>query len=726
MTSVPSVVKKKPTSNPANHTTPPPAAFFVHFLTSFPEDLLQPHAIIQTPVISFHNVTRIHIMHFILLMLALACSVTVATAQTTLDTKAVGVRPAGYNTLQPLANAAPTGNAGLFVGVNEFTKDRGIAPLNFAVHDAIELAHLFVVELKLIPPENCVLLISGKPAENAKIIQQHLQQLENHGVRVGPAERAEILTTFIDLTAIATVNSQLLVCAFSSHGFNEEKVAYVMPTDGSRKLLRATAVPVDDLETSMTASKAGHRLFFVDACQERVSAKGNNPVGNGASKLLIDALLKPTGQAKLVSCSPNQFSFENGSLGGVGHGVFTWHLLEALRGSAQPDAQNFIRLGAVSRYVSDGVQKWAQDNNRPLQTPLLQSPEATRDLPLALRSSDLQTVIAQIGARKTDDTFTAQFRDRLIQGLNKINPAVDSDQELLQQTQQFLRGDLKSLVFCRYATSELDRILGVMAAAAPVKPATADAPMKPAPAASPAKPNSNPLTNSIGMVLLPIPAGTFTMGSPASEKDRDDDETQHQVTLSRPFYMGRTEVTQGQWKKVMGTEPWKGEDYVQEGDDYPAVYISWDDAVAFCKKLSDMEGRTYRLPTEAEWEYACRGGTKTAFSFGNDKRDLGKYAWFIENTYAVNEGYAHPVAQKLPNPFGLHDMHGNVWEWCSDWYDDYPSTPLRDPQGPDSGSFRVLRGGSWYRGPSRVRCARRDVNSPEYGSGNGGFRLVLE
>ncbi|MFN5077747.1 MAG: caspase domain-containing protein, partial [Planctomyces sp.] len=419
-------------------------------------------------------------MHFILLMLALACSVTVASAQTTQDSKAVGVRPAGYNTLQPLANAAPTGNAGLFVGVNEFTKDRGIAPLNFAVHDAIELAHLFVVELKLIPPENCVLLISGKPAENAKIIQQHLQQLENLGVRVGPAERAEILTTFIDLTAIATVSSQLLVCAFSSHGFNEDKIAYVMPQDGSRTLLSATAVPVDNLETSMTGSKAGHRLFFIDACQERVSAKGNNPVGNGASKLLIDALLKPTGQAKLVSCSPNQFSFENGSLGGVGHGVFTWHLLEALRGSAQPDAQNFIRLGAVSRYVSDGVQKWAQDNNRPLQTPKLECPEATRDLPLALRSSDLQTVIALLNARKTDDSFTAAFRDRLIQGLGKINPALESDQELLHNTQAFLRGDLSPRLFTRYAAGELDRILLAMAPVAPVKPAPADAPMKPA------------------------------------------------------------------------------------------------------------------------------------------------------------------------------------------------------------------------------------------------------
>ncbi|MFM7921494.1 MAG: formylglycine-generating enzyme family protein, partial [Planctomycetaceae bacterium] len=193
------------------------------------------------------------------------------------------------------------------------------------------------------------------------------------------------------------------------------------------------------------------------------------------------------------------------------------------------------------------------------------------------------------------------------------------------------------------------------------------------------------VVNTIGMKLLLIPAGTFTMGSPASEKDRFDDETQHQVTLTKPFYMGRTEVTQGQWKKVMGMEPWKGKEYVREGDDYPAVYVSWDDAVEFCKKLSAMEGKVYRLPTEAEWEYACRGGTKTAFSFGNDEAELGKYAWFDGNTWDINEKYAHRVAQKLPNPFGLYDMHGNVYEWCSDWYGDYPSTPLTDPRGPGSG-----------------------------------------
>ncbi len=234
------------------------------------------------------------------------------------------------------------------------------------------------------------------------------------------------------------------------------------------------------------------------------------------------------------------------------------------------------------------------------------------------------------------------------------------------------------------------------------------------------------LVNTIGLKLLPIPAGTFMIGSPASESYRDDDEIQHQVTISKPFYLGRTEVTQLQWKKVMRTEPWTGEQYVQEGDDYPAVYVSWNGAVEFCKKLSAQEGRVYRLPTEAEWEYACRGGTKTAFSFGNDEPELGMYAWFDENTWDIDEEYPHRVAQKLANPFGLHDIHGSAWEWCSDWYGDYPSTPLMDPRGPDAGSFRVLRGGSWCSGPGSIRSASRNGNTPELRNHVVGFRLVME
>lgn len=246
----------------------------------------------------------------------------------------------------------------------------------------------------------------------------------------------------------------------------------------------------------------------------------------------------------------------------------------------------------------------------------------------------------------------------------------------------------------------------------------------PAVAQSPELPKE--LINSIGMKLVLIPAGTFMMGSPAEEPRRFRDESQHQVTLSKPFYMGYTEVTQGQWKMVMGTAPWKGKEYIVEGDDFPAVHTVWDEAVEFCRKLSEQETRVYRLPTEAEWEYACRGGTTTAFSFGADDAELGNYAWYNRNAWDVGEKFPHRVAQKQPNPFGLYDMHGNVREWCSDWYARYPSGSLTDPSGPKAGTSRVLRGGTWRSEPRLVRCASRSFCNPQDQYCFYGFRLVLE
>jgi formylglycine-generating enzyme required for sulfatase activity len=241
------------------------------------------------------------------------------------------------------------------------------------------------------------------------------------------------------------------------------------------------------------------------------------------------------------------------------------------------------------------------------------------------------------------------------------------------------------------------------------------------------------ISNTIDMTFNMIPAGTFLMGSPESEEDRGDDEQQHPVTISRAFYMQTTEVTQGQWKAVMGTEPWKGQEhskYVKEGANYPAVYVSWDDAVAYCKKLSDKEAKTYRLPTEAEWEYACRAGTETRWSFGNDEKELGDYAWYGKNAWDVDEKYAHQVRLKKPNAFGLYDMHGNVIEWCHDYYgeDYYKQSSEKDPTGPTSGSFRVLRGGSWDRYRARnARSAFRFGNDADFRYGYGfGFRLVRE
>jgi formylglycine-generating enzyme len=236
------------------------------------------------------------------------------------------------------------------------------------------------------------------------------------------------------------------------------------------------------------------------------------------------------------------------------------------------------------------------------------------------------------------------------------------------------------------------------------------------------------ITNTIGMKLNKIPAGTFTMGSPEGEEGRMDNETQHPVTISKAFYMQTTEVTQGQWTAVMGIGPWKGESYVKEGLDYAATHVSWKYAVAYCKKLSEKEGKTYRLPTEAEWEYACRPGTETAWSFGGDEKALDDYAWHRENAWELGEKYAHQVGLKKPNAFGLYDMHGNVAEWCHDYFkeDYYKQSPAQDPPGPASGIERVQRGASWDEAPTLTRSARRFSWHEAQEGSPWGFRLVRE
>ncbi|MBT4692155.1 MAG: formylglycine-generating enzyme family protein [Planctomycetaceae bacterium] len=232
----------------------------------------------------------------------------------------------------------------------------------------------------------------------------------------------------------------------------------------------------------------------------------------------------------------------------------------------------------------------------------------------------------------------------------------------------------------------------------------------------------------LGMKLNKIPAGTFPMGSPEDEMRRGSDEQQHQVTISKAFYMQPTEVTQEQWMAVMESEPWLGRQFTREGSGYAASYVSWNDAVAYCEKLSEIEDKTYRLPTEAEWEYACRAGTETAWSFGDDEKALGDYAWYQESAINAGEPYAHRVGRKKPNDFGLYDMHGNVWEWCSDYYrkDYYHQSPINYPQGPEAVSSHVLRGGSWPHDARTSRSAGRFASSAGSLNYDLGFRLVCE
>jgi formylglycine-generating enzyme required for sulfatase activity/serine/threonine protein kinase len=224
------------------------------------------------------------------------------------------------------------------------------------------------------------------------------------------------------------------------------------------------------------------------------------------------------------------------------------------------------------------------------------------------------------------------------------------------------------------------------------------------------------LGGGVRLELLLISTGKFMMGSPDIEKDCGPDERRHEVTVSNPFYMGIYEVTQEQYEKVMGQNP----SYFIEIRN-PVDSVSWDDAQKFCQQLSASARRLVRLPTEAEWEYACRAGTTTRFHTGNDDSSLDPIGWWKGNS----QSKTHPVGGKGPNDWGLYDMHGNVWEWCGDWYSEYPKTAVADGQGPATGLSRVVRGGSCYVTTGSCRSANRDSEPPGSRYSDLGFRVVV-
>ena len=272
--------------------------------------------------------------------------------------------------------------------------------------------------------------------------------------------------------------------------------------------------------------------------------------------------------------------------------------------------------------------------------------------------------------------------------------------------------------------------------------------------------------NSLKMKFVGIPAGEFMAGSPISAKERFTNETPHRVRITRPFWLGATHVTVGQfatfatasgyqtaaeqqgwsygawnepekkWNKLAGGS-WRNPGFSQ-GVNHPVVCVNWRDATAFCDWLSAKEGRKYRLPAEAEWEYACRAGQPTAYPWGDNPDDgkgrancsdqtaAGQFTLFPAFHWPDGYVYTSPVATFRPNAWGLHDMIGNALQWCGDWFGEYPSGPVENPQGPPEGKERVLRGGAFIYGPRHCRCAFRGRNSPDFQNFYVGFRVLLE
>jgi formylglycine-generating enzyme required for sulfatase activity len=250
--------------------------------------------------------------------------------------------------------------------------------------------------------------------------------------------------------------------------------------------------------------------------------------------------------------------------------------------------------------------------------------------------------------------------------------------------------------------------------------------------AAPARDEGDTLVLDLGrglkMEFIKIKAGTFWMGS--GELGMDRENPQHRVTITHDYYLGKYLVSQEQYEQVTATNPsWfcaagKGKDKVVGLDTrrFPVEQVSWDDAKEFCAKLSRLTGHNCDLPTEAEWEYACRAGTTTRYSFGDSPNQLKDHAWYDGNS----SGRTHEVGTKLPNAWGLYDMYGNVMEWCADWYEEryYRESPKENPQGPDDGSGRILRGGSWYDSAWCCRSTSRG-DFPSHRYSLVGFRVAI-
>lgn len=536
----------------------------------------------------------------------------------------------------------------LLVGINAYQKPF-FPDLQFAERDVTEMAK----ELKKLG--FTVTLLTGADAKRTRI-DETVNRL------VKPLTKQDIML--------------VMLCGHGLQRFvklpngGEKNDAFFCPYDAVENDTKSL-FSLSYLTDEVLAPNVGRKLLLVDACR-------NDPdPGRGAARGIDGKVVAlPEDTAVMFSCRTGQQSFENAKLK---HGLFTYSVLEGLRGGA----------------ARDGEVSW----------------------------SDL---VAHVNRRMASREFA-----KYIPGQRRQEPIP--------------------------AGGVPYTVLGRLGATRPAM-----------------------RTNSIGMKLALIPSGEFQMGSSRSAKEIsdlfngkessfEDEHPQHRVQITKPFYLGVHEVTVGQFRRFVtatgykteaetdgeggygwneadgkfeGRDPkynWKNAGFSQN-DDHPVVNVTWNDAVAFCAWLTRQEGIEYRLPTEAEWEYACRAGTETMFFYGDDPEGLArvgnvadgtaKSKWKNYSSFDYLEArdehiFTAPVGEYRVNAFGLYDMHGNVYEWCSDWYGDYESGLAVDPTGAKTGSDRVCRGGSWSNAPPSCRSAYRYGDSPDYRDSDLGFRVAF-
>jgi TPR repeat protein len=360
--------------------------------------------------------------------------------------------------MEPVAPNAPAGNAALFVGVNHFPEDPSLTDLRFAVDDAVAQAHLFCLELRLVAPENCVLALGGEPTTDDG--RRQLAELRQAKVEVVDATRTRVMHKLAGLAAVPRTTADLLVVSLSSHGFEQAGTPYVLPADGSHADLGEDGISLTWVQSVLGASRAGKRLLLIDACREKTFAQrgdGSNPM-DGAFHA---ALGRAQGQAELTSCGPGQVSYESEELG---HGVFTWYLMQALRGRAAADGRGFVTLGAVSQYVSTQVKAWVE-RSRPgtdasrVQVPDFSGPEDARAIPLAVNpgvKADLAQLEDALKARiDRHGPFTFDLYDRLCTALEAAVPGDPATAELVASARDFADGRTRPAMFATYLNATL-------------------------------------------------------------------------------------------------------------------------------------------------------------------------------------------------------------------------------------------------------------------------------
>jgi len=665
------------------------------------------------------------------------------------------VAPRGSELLtEPLPADQTAGNAALFAGIGAFAdSESGLNPLRYAPADAIALAHLFTQELKLVPPQRAWLALSYAADSLPPAAQAQLATLKTSGVNLLVADKSRILAQLSRISRMADNPDDAILVTFSSHGYEKDGQAYLMPRDGLRQHLRDTGIALDTVTATLQDSRAGKKIMIIDACRELPPGVAGGTRGDDAmSAGLQQAFIAAKGVARLISCKAQQQSWEAPDLQ---LGVYTHFLIEALRGRARPDERGYIRLGSVLQYASASTEAWVKRNRGREQTPWSECDEQARDIPLAVstatrealdslqkrRGSALELLEAarradreRISAVMVDEVdkasrqWTGKPLDDLLDQLELLRgntPAAranfarywaDASGAAARADETRRQAEAKQLADARRRADEAERLRkeaeerarlaeearrAAVAAREDARPPSGDSAFS-----STIVTGRNWISPATGMEFVWIEA--------------------------LKIWVGKHEVTNGEYrKKESGHDSTSYENHSLNGDRQPVVQVNFDDASAYAAWLTERDkaqlgGMRYRVPSEQEFTTYVQCGDGREYPWGNNwpprSGQAGNYAdqtakrsfsgWTFIDGYDDGHTVACDVEKSWANPWGLYGVGGNVWEVCAS-----------DSSG---GSFGAWRGASWnlyYQ--VYLRCEDR---LDGLGSGrdyDGGFRLVL-